>query len=97
MMQIINDKRSIINLPEKPVVQFIPAASLAIIVLNGFIVEHIVPIAEPIKTQATPTRASYLAAKNTGIKIGKKAIVSSAKPKVEVAEEATEGVTEDVN
>ena len=59
-----------------------PAASEAMMVENGFVVEHIVPTEVPKKIQANPTIASYLAAINTGIKIGKKAKVSSAKPKV---------------
>ena len=66
--------------------------SEAIIVLKGLIVEHIVPIEEPKNIQAIGTKASYFAAKNTGIKIGKKAIVSSAKPNV-VPPAATRVVT----
>ncbi len=44
--------------PYKPVVHTIPAASEAIMVINGLIVEHIIPTQEPKKTHAKPTIAS---------------------------------------
>ena len=69
-MVIIIQIANIIIRFSSPVVQLIPAESEAIIVENGFIVEHIVPIPEPRKMQARPTIASYLAARKTGIKIG---------------------------
>ena len=41
-----------------PVVQLIPAVSEAIMVEKGFVVEHIVPIPEPRKIQASKTGIS---------------------------------------
>lgn len=56
-----------------PWVHTIPAASEAIMVEKGLVVEHMVPIAEPKKTEAKATIASYFAAIKTGINIGKMA------------------------
>ena len=56
--------------PFIPVVQFIPAASDAIMTLKGFTVEYIVPMEDPKYMEARATIASYFAARKTGIRIG---------------------------
>ena len=81
-MVMVRQVSNMIILPVRPVVQLIPAASEAIITEKGLMVEHIDPIEEPKKMQAKPTISSYFAAMKMGIKIGKKAMVSSARPKV---------------
>ena len=65
-----------------PFINEIPAALEAITDENGFTVENIVPIEEPIYKAAIHTIASYPATINTGTSIGYKAIVSSASPNV---------------
>jgi len=51
---------NIIIRPDKPVVHKIPAASEAMIVAKGLIVEHREPTINPQKTEARPTRHHIL-------------------------------------
>ena len=66
----MSPKTSIAMRIPMPASQLTPAASEAMITLNGFTVDAMIPNCEPAKITATGTKRSYPAASRMGTKMG---------------------------